>query len=91
MEPSDKSHNAPDTYLTMHLFVAKCVHISVTKWCIVGYGTGASWDLCSRSIKTIYRQVSNRRRTLVGNQIVDHSDVVGAAPVSNIRRTNSKT
>ena len=26
----------------------------------------------------IYRQVSNIRRTLVGNLIVDHSDVVGA-------------
>ena len=31
--------------------------------------------------KTAYRQVSNTRRTLVGNQIVDHSDGVGAAPV----------
>ena len=29
----------------------------------------------------IYRQVSNIRRTLVGNEIVDHSDVVGASPV----------
>ena len=28
-----------------------------------------------------YRQVSNIRRTLVGNEIVDHSDVVGASPV----------
>ena len=28
-----------------------------------------------------YRQVSNIRHTLVGNQIVGHSDVVGAAPV----------
>ena len=29
----------------------------------------------------IYRQVSNIRRTLVGNKIVNHSDVVGASPV----------
>ena len=29
----------------------------------------------------IYRQVSNIRRTLVDNKIVDHSDVVGASPV----------
>ena len=29
----------------------------------------------------IYRQVSNIRRTLVGNKIVDNSDVVGASPV----------
>ena len=28
-----------------------------------------------------YRQVSNISRTLVGNTIVDHSDVVGASPV----------
>ena len=28
-----------------------------------------------------YRQVSNIRRTSVGNKIVDHSDVVGASPV----------
>ena len=33
----------------MHHFVTEmCTHvrISVTKWCIVGYGTGALWDLC---------------------------------------------
>ena len=29
----------------------------------------------------LYRKVSNIRRTLVGNKIVDHSDVVGASPV----------
>ena len=29
----------------------------------------------------IYRQVSNIRHTLVGNKIVDHSDVFGASPV----------
>ena len=28
-----------------------------------------------------YRQVSNIRRTLVDNKLVDHSDVVGASPV----------
>ena len=28
-----------------------------------------------------YRKVSNIRRALVGNKIVDHSDVVGASPV----------
>ena len=28
-----------------------------------------------------YRQVSNISSTLVGNKIVDHSDVVGASPV----------
>ena len=29
----------------------------------------------------IYRKVSNISRTLVGNKIVDYSDVVGASPV----------
>ena len=29
----------------------------------------------------IYRQTSNISRTLIGNKIVDHSDVVGASPV----------
>ena len=28
-----------------------------------------------------YHETSNMRRTLVGNKIVDHSDVVGASPV----------
>ena len=31
-------------------------------------------------IDTKYRQISNIRRTLVGNKIVDDSDVVGASP-----------
>ena len=36
-----------------------------------------------------YRQVSNIRRTLVLNQIVDHSDVVGASPVGAAPTTSS--
>ena len=35
------------------------------------------------------RQVSNIRRTLVGNKIVDHSDVVGASPVGAAPTTSS--
>ena len=34
-------------------------------------------------MRKTYRQVSNIRRTLVGNEIVDHSDVVGASPVGD--------
>ena len=30
-----------------HRYVHRHVHISVTKWCIVGYGSGALWDGCS--------------------------------------------
>ena len=36
-----------------------------------------------------YRQVSNIRRTLVDNKIVDHSDVVGASPVGSAPTTSS--
>ena len=46
---SDKSS---DKYSKMHNFVTeKCTHwhISITKWCIVGYGVGAFADLCYRS------------------------------------------
>ena len=37
----------------------------------------------------IYRKVSNIRRTLVGNKIVDQSDVVGASPVGAAPTTSS--
>ena len=46
--PSHKFHNASDNYPTTHHFVTEMcthVHISVTEWRIVGYGTGALWDL----------------------------------------------
>ena len=36
-----------------------------------------------------YRQVSNIKRTIVGNKIVDHSDVVGASPVGAAPTTSS--
>ena len=36
-----------------------------------------------------YRQVSNIRRTLEGNEIVDHSDVVGAALTGDAPTTSS--
>ena len=38
---------------------------------------------------TNYRQVSDIRRTLAGNKIVDHSDVVGASPVGAAPTTSS--
>ena len=47
-------------YPTMHHFVTKmctCVHISVTKWCIVGYGTDAFWDLWDGSIEMWYWRI----------------------------------
>ena len=38
---------------------------------------------------SIYRQISNMRRALLGNNIVDHSDVVGAAPAGAAPTTSS--
>ena len=40
-------------------------------------------------LKLTYRQVSNIRRTLVGNKFVDNSDVVGASPVGAAPTTSS--
>ena len=39
------------------------------------------WVMCWHVICIIYRQTSNIRRALLGNEFVDHSDVVGAIPV----------
>ena len=36
-----------------------------------------------------YRKPSNIGRTLVGNEIVDHSDVVGASPIGAAPTTSS--
>ena len=36
-----------------------------------------------------YRKTSNISRTLVGNKIVDHSDVVGASPVGDAPTASS--
>ena len=47
------SQNAPDKHSTIHRFVTEMcthVHISVTKWCIVGYGTGAMLDLSEKPL-----------------------------------------
>ena len=54
IDPSHKSHIASDKYSIMHHFVTEMcthVHISVTKCCIVGYGTDAFWDLWDGSIR----------------------------------------
>ena len=40
-------------------------------------------------VSGMYRQISNISRTLVGNKIVDHSDVVGASPVGAAPTTSS--
>ena len=42
-----------------------------------------------KSTSHIYRQLSNISRTLVGNKIVDHSDVVGASTAGAAPTTSS--
>ena len=39
--------------------------------------------------KVEYRRISNIRRTLIGNNLVDHSDVVGASPIGAAPTTSS--
>ena len=42
-----------------------------------------------RGYQDFYRQTSNISRTLVGNKIVGHLDVVGASPVGAAPTTSS--
>ena len=62
------------------------VEIKNEKCCAISRHQGQGQVIASHSI---YRQVSNIRRTLVGNYIVDHSDVVGASPVGAAPTTSS--
>ena len=46
-------------------------------------------DKNTRDQEWMYRKTSNISRTLVGNKIVDNSDVVGASPVGAAPTTSS--
>ena len=48
----------------------------------------ATWPPSKDMIST-YRETSNISRTLVGNKLVDHWDIVGASPVSAAPTTSS--
>ena len=52
-------------------------------WLWIHYGLMMPWGI------NIYRQTSNIRRTIVDNEIVDHSDVVGVSPVGAAPTTSS--
>ena len=48
---SHETRNTLTKYLTMHHFVTEMcthVHISVTKWCTMEYGTSSLWDFYKR-------------------------------------------
>ena len=51
-----KSQNAPVPYPTMLHSEQKCAHFC-SEWSIVGYGTGAFWDLWIRSITQLTTQL----------------------------------
>ena len=61
-----------------------CAHAQLNK-----FHKLCTWFMLCCVLLRDYRQVSNVRRTLVGNKIVDHSDVVGAAPVGAAPTTSS--
>ena len=67
------------TSIGIRTWISKYIHIN------------SEFIHCYSSVKLsiAYRQVSNIRRTLVVNYIVDHSDVVGASPVGAAPTTSS--
>ena len=70
---------APDNYAHATEFSMK----QVLAWNKVVYFYLKLFDI------ETYSQVSSIRRTIVGNKIVDHSDVVGASPVGAAPTTSS--
>ena len=50
MDQFHKSQNTPAPYPTIIHSEQKCAHFC-SEWCIVGYETGAFWDLWIRSVK----------------------------------------
>ena len=74
-----------------HIEAEWCIFLLVN-WIINNSSNGLSLVRLKAIIWTntgVYRQVSNIRRTLVGNKIVDNSDVVGASPVGAAPPTSS--
>ena len=63
-----------------HIFVWIYIHTTVTHSYVV--------HKLALYFRT-YRRASNKIRTLIGNRIVDHSDVLGAAPVGAAPTTSS--
>ena len=59
--------------------------------CYIGsrYNDTRLYTVLSRATLLKYRKTSNISRTLVGDKIVDNSDVVGASPVGAAPTTSS--
>ena len=80
--------------ITMFVVRPICVQDSIFKMAGASPGWGSvaiTWEdfIASAQAKIEYHQTSNIRHILVGNKIVDHSDVVGASPVGAAPTTSS--
>ena len=64
---------------------------NITKFPSILNCDGKILSVMGPSLWHTYRKVSDIRRTLVGNKIVDHSDAVGASPVGAAPTTSSFT
>ena len=66
---------AAQLHITLVRMFYQCINIFMEECCLY------ACDLCFMISHDNYPQASNINRTLVGNNNVDHSDVVGASPV----------
>ena len=85
-----KRHDAQSNVLCSYsLWLLRFNHMRLR--CFVGIGVIVWWLQFQwrNSEECEHRQISNIRRTLVANKIVDHSDVVGASPVGAAPTTSS--
>ena len=80
-----------DHWSTIYSFFihALIVHVAMSSHVCSCFSVVTPWPLGVASVIMNYRQVSNIRCTLLGNKIVDHSDVVGASPVGAAPTTSS--
>ena len=62
------SHDAPVPYPTMHQLLTAmctCVHIVVTKWCIVGYSYNALWGIWDESATLIKYEIKVTNKNII--------------------------
>ena len=93
-----KNNSCTLTYFTCHFLYTKFSLLIIYTVCKIFYQNWYINFVCIIFIsfvcpitKYMYRQVSNIRRTLVGNKIVDHSDVDGRVGVNSIISTPTPT
>ena len=66
-----------------------CTWLKLWRSDSVSIGWGCHSYMFNQTKIQIYRKTSSISRTLVGNKIVDNSDVVGASPVGAAPTTSS--